>query len=377
FSFPYELEKKNPNRNGLIVCPLAAQLEFFDDAEKMGIHDELKYITSTDEIDDEHSIYITNYERIRQGNIDPSNFIVSTLDEASVLRSLDSETSDVLQSIFKQIPFRYVCTATPSPNRYLELTHYADYLDIMDRGQILTRFFKRDSTKAGNLTLHEKRQKEFWYWMSSWACFITKPSDLGHSDEGYEMPPMEINWHKVEVDRSITTNKQGQVQFIPEINTGVGKEKSREERESIPARMEKMMEIIESVPNENVLLWHYREDERKAIQKMIPESKAVWGSQNVNEREDYLMGFRKGKYPYLSTKPSIAGSGCNFQYYCSRSIYTGIDDNFNDFLQSLHRIYRFGQKGKVIIDIIYTDAQGPMRRRIETKWKQHLELQYE
>jgi DNA modification methylase len=372
--FYIQEEKRNL---ALIVCPLAAQLEFFDDAEKLGIKDQLKYITSTDQIDDEHSIYITNYERIRQGNIDPSYFVVSTLDEASVLRSLDSQTSDTLNHIFTQIPFRYVCTATPSPNRYLELTHYADYLGIMDRGQILTRFFQRDSTKAGNLKLYDKREKEFWYWMSSWATFITKPSDLGNSDEGYDLPPIKINWHRVTFERDIVADRDGRMRLVTEINAGVGAEKSREDRESLPARADQMETIIKANPDDHFVIWHNLERERHEIQKRVKTSKAVWGSQNLDQRQDHMMGFRNGEYQYLSTKPSIAGSGCNFQYHCHRAIYLGIDDNFNDFIQSVHRIYRFMQQQDVIVEIIYTDAQENMRKRLETKWNQHLKLQNE
>jgi hypothetical protein len=165
----------------LIVCPLGVKHEFIRDARKVKI--DIKYITSTDQLDD-HKFYITNYERIRMGSIDPSKFAGVSFDEASILRSLETDTTEAIMKHFMTVPFRFVCTATPSPNRFLELINYAEYLGIMDRGQSLTRFFQRDSTTAGNLTLYEKRKKEFWYWMSSWACFITKPSDLGYDNAG-------------------------------------------------------------------------------------------------------------------------------------------------------------------------------------------------
>jgi SNF2 family DNA or RNA helicase len=127
---------------------------------------------------------ITNYERVRDGQIDVNQFIFATLDEASVLRSYGSKTYQEFLPLFSGVPFRYVFTATPSPNRYKELIHYAGFLGVMDTGQALTRFFKRDSKKANNLTLHPHKEKEFWLWVSTWAMFLTKPSDLGYSDEG-------------------------------------------------------------------------------------------------------------------------------------------------------------------------------------------------
>jgi hypothetical protein len=363
---------------GLITCPLAVQYEFQKDAEILDMQGRLKYITHTDQIDGKHDVYLTNYERIRSGNIDASLFTVATSDEASGLRSLDSQTTEVFLRLFKQVKYRFVATATPSPNRYLELTHYADYLGIMDRGQILTRFFQRDSTKAGNLTLYDKRIKEFWHWVASWACFVRKPSDLGYSDEGYDLPETKINWHKVKVEREAKVDRGGRYKLIHQINAGVGADKSKEDKESLEERVSKMWEIAPDPEKESFIVWHYREDERHAIQKALgKECKSVWGNQNLKDREDHLTGFRDGKYKILSTKPEIAGSGCNFQHHCHRAIYIGLTDNFNDFIQSVHRIVRFMQKHQVTIDIIYTDAQEAMRKRVETKWKQHNTLQHE
>lgn len=167
----------------LIVCPLGVKQEFFKDAKnKLGI--ELEYVrTQADCETSEHDILITNYERVRDGNINPKYFKVTSLDEASVLRSYGSKTYQTFLDKFKGIKYKFVCTATPSPNKYKELIHYAGYLEVMDTGQALTRFFKRDSTQANNLTIHPHKEKEFWLWMSTWALFITKPSDLIKCDD--------------------------------------------------------------------------------------------------------------------------------------------------------------------------------------------------
>ena len=163
----------------LIVCPLGVRQEFFKDAKnKLGI--EIFYVRNLAEINQvpDNSICITNYERLRDGDIDPKYFTVTSLDEASVLRSYGSKTYQTFLDKFKGIKYKYVCTATPSPNKYKELIHYAGYLEVMDTGQALTRFFKRDSTKANNLTIHPHKIKEFLLWLSTWAIFISKPSDL-------------------------------------------------------------------------------------------------------------------------------------------------------------------------------------------------------
>ena len=168
-------------------------------------------------------IVLTNYERVRDGDIDPSYFVATSLDEASVLRSFGSKTYQTFLDKFKNVPYKLVATATPSPNKYKELIHYAGYLEVMDTGQALTRFFQRDSTKANHLTLYPNMEDEFWLWISSWALFITKPSDLNpeYSDEGYDLPPLEVRWHEIPIHYGDAMEKDGQMQLFQEAAEGL------------------------------------------------------------------------------------------------------------------------------------------------------------
>nr|WP_199736711.1 DNA methyltransferase [Fibrisoma montanum] len=361
----------------LIVCPLGVKHEFVRDGLKLGITP-IRYITSTDEMDAGTVFYITNYERIRRGQIDASQFLAVTFDEASILRSLDTDTTQTILETFQQVPFRFVCTATPSPNRYLELINYAEYLGIMDRGQALTRFFERDSTTAGNLTLYAKREREFWLWMSSWACFITKPSDLGYDDAGYDLPELTVVPHLISFERAVSVDrKTGQSTFVPDSSKSLT-DAAKEKRESMPHRIEKMAELVFNDPHNHWLIWHHLEDERKTIQHRLGTTcKSVWGSQNMDQREEFLTGFAEGRYPILSTKPEIAGSGVNLQYHCHKAVFVGIDYKFNDFVQAVHRIFRFGQERPCEVHVIYTDAETEIYKTLMQKWQQHRTLQSE
>jgi DNA modification methylase len=367
---------KEKGGNVLIVCPLGVKHEFQVDAGKIDLQKPV-YITNTAEMIDGQQYYITNYERIRKGDIDATKFTVVSFDEASVLRSLDSQTVDALMAEFKKVPFRYVFTATPSPNRFLELTHYGDYLGIMDRGQILTRFFQRDSTKAGNLNLYSRREKEFWYWMSSWACFVTRPSDLGYDDTGYDLPPINLEYHKVTFPRDVIVDKFTNQTGLFANAAGSLVDSAKEKRVSIQYRIAKAKEIVGKT-DKHWILWHHLTSEKDEIEKEFgKEVKSVWGSQNLDQREDFLTGFREGKYKFLSTKPKIAGSGCNFQYHCHNAVFVGIDYKFNDFIQAVHRIYRFMQDKVVNIHIIYTDAEEDILKKLLNKWSNHNKLQNE
>lgn len=361
---------------GLIVCPLGVRQEFARDARMLGL--ETTFIRSAAEASRD-GIYLTNYETIRDGKLDPREFDVISLDEAAILRGFGgTKTFRELMRLYEgSAAYRFVATATPSPNEYIELLSYAAFLDILDVGQGKTRFFKRDSEHADRLTLHAHMEDEFWHWVASWALFLQKPSDLGHPDDGYALPPLDIRWHEVSSPLAPYfgegERRDGQGFMFRDASFGVT-DAAREKRTSLDARIAKTAEIVAESPDDRFLLWHDLEDERRAIEASVPDAVSVWGSQDLEERERRITGFSDGEFRILATKPVIAGSGCNFQRHCHRAVFTGIGFKFNDFIQAIHRIHRFLQDEPVRIDIIYSEAERGIREQLERKWKQHDEL---
>ncbi len=355
----------------LIVCPLGVKQEFKRDAKNILGLSEPEYVKNMSEVlNAKTNIVLTNYERVRDGDIDPTYFTATSLDEASVLRSYGSKTYQTFLDKFKGVKYKLVSTATPAPNKFKELIHYAGYLEVMDTGQALTRFFKRDSTKANNLTLYPEKEMEFWLWVSSWALFITKPSDLGYSDDGYDLPKLDVRYHEISVDHHTAgTDKKGQFKLIRDAALSL-QDAAREKNQSINARVAKMAEIVNQSPDDNFILWHDLEAERHAIKKALPETVEIYGSQDIDLREQRTIDFSEGKTRLFATKKSLSGSGCNFQRHCHRAIFLGIDYEFNDFIQAIHRIYRFLQDKQVIIDIIYTESEREILRALKQKWKQ-------
>lgn len=357
----------------LIVLPLGVKQEFTRDAVNLLGYEKPVYVRNMDEVRSAKAeILLTNYERVRDGDIDPTYFVATSLDEASVLRSFGSKTYQTFLDKFKGVPYKLVATATPSPNKYKELIHYAGYLEIMDTGQALTRFFQRDSTKANNLTLYPNMEDEFWLWVSSWALFITKPSDLNpdYSDDGYVLPPLEVRWHEIPAHYCDSADKYGQIRLFTEAAAGL-KEAAQVKRESIDERVQKMKEIVDASTNDHFILWHDLEAERHAIKKVLPETVDIFGQQDYELREKRVIDFSDGKIRLFATKKELSGSGCNFQKYCHREIFLGIDYEFNDFIQAIHRCYRFLQTEPVIVDIIYMENEKPIREALEEKWKNH------
>lgn len=354
--------------SSLIVAPLGVRIEFMRDAAKLGIN--LRFVRSSSEVT-EPGAYITNYESVRDGKLDVNLFRAVSLDEASVLRSYGSKTYQEFLTLFADVPFRFVATATPSPNRYKELIHYAGFLGIMDTGQALTRFFQRDSTQANNLTLYPHKEAEFFLWLHSWAIFLQRPSDLGYSDEGYDLPPLTVTYHEVRSrDRDAKADRDGQLSMINDAALGL-KEAATEKRDSIAERVEQMLAILRADPDSNYILWHDLESERHAIKAALPEAVSVYGSQDLDEREADIVKFADGEFKYLSTKPIVAGSGCNLQRHCHKAIFVGIGFKFNDFIQAIHRIQRFQQAHPVEIHLIYSDTEREVLKVLQQKWQEH------
>jgi hypothetical protein len=375
----------------LIIAPLGVRQEFRRDAVSiLGWSEPPKFIRRIEEAG-ETGIYLTNYETVRDGKLDPRLFQAASLDEASVLRGFGgSKTFREFMRLFtgdagpnrdrrgtECVRYRFVATATPSPNDYIELLAYADFLGVMDVSQAKTRFFKRDSTQADKLTVHAHKEEEFWLWVASWALFVLKPSDLTGNpvdDDGYEMPPLDIRWHEIPSDHSSAGfERSGQGKLFKNVAVGV-QDAAREKRETLEARIKKMLELREENPSAHRIIWHDLEDERRAIEKAIPQCATVYGSQDLDDREEIIAAFSNGEIPEIGGKPSMIGSGTNLQRYCSWAIYLGIGFKFNQFIQSVHRLLRFLQQHQVRIDLLYTEAEREVRRKLEIKWRNHDKL---
>lgn len=370
------------NREGskaLVVCPKRVVVEFVSQAKKhLGM--EIAYVRNMQEVMScPTTIMVTNYERVRDGEdgvrIDPSYFIATSLDEASVLRGFGTKTYQEFLPLFSNVKYRFVATATPSPNRYKELIHYSAYLGVMDSGQALTRFFKRDSTKANNLTLYPNKEHEFWTWVSTWALFLTKPSDLGYPDDGYELPELRVHEEIVNVDNSTAgKERDGQVKMFRSAALGL-QDAAKERRDNMSTKIARVLEIINRPENkdDHFLIWHDLEDERKELCKAIDGCKAVYGSQDDAEADAVIDDFKEGRLKYLAAKPEMLGEGLNFQYHCHKAIMF-VDYRFNDKFQAIARIHRFMQEYPVDLYFVYAESESEIFVSFMKKWKQHNEM---
>ena len=374
-------------RRVLVICPLGVKHQFiYEDGPAMDVR--FAYIGTDEQGEAADTPYlITNYERVRDGQISEgflqSEIAAVCLDEGAILGNLGTKTQQEFSRILSAIPYRWVATATPAPNDYRQLIYFADFLDAMDAGQSLTRWFGRNPDKAGDLQLLPHMEKEFWLWIASWALFVDTPSDLGYSDDGYDMPELEIRFHRLTADHlkaQELTDQFGQHFLFADTAAGV-QQAMKDKRSSLDDRILQVLAIAETeshqLSQDQLVIWCDLNDEQKAIEsglkKLGISFSSIYGSLSQDEAERRLYEWKDRKTVVLISKPSILGSGVNMQQ-CHRAIYAGVGFKFRDFIQSLHRLQRYGQQHTVEVHIIHTDAEDHVVDVLMKKWRQHDEM---
>lgn len=379
--FCHQVTKKFGGK-ALIVMPLGVKAEMEHDAVEILGYDKPQYVTCMeDAIVAKGNVLLTNYERIRDNEWDLTYFTATSLDEASVLRSFGSKTYQTFLPKFKGVKYKMVATATPAPNRLKEIIHYSGYLEIADTGNALTRYFKRDSTKANNLTLYPSMAEQFWLWCSTWGIFVDKPSSLNpdFSDEGYELPEMTMSWHELPIEYGKTVEESGQMRLFEDAALGL-KQAAHVKRDSTEERLNKVMDLLGKYIKSNedqAVVWVSLNYEQTSLEKMMKNAgitfSSLTGSQEIDLREELMRKWKAKETQVLLTKPEMYAQGVNLQQ-CNRMIFAGISYKFEEFIQGVHRIQRFGQERHVYIDAIYMESEREIKSALVKKWHQHEEM---
>ena len=379
--FCHQVTKKLGGK-ALIVMPLGVKAEMEHDAVHILGYEKPEYVRTMEEaMDAKGNVLLSNYERIRDNDWDLTYFTATSLDEASVLRSYGSKTFQEFLPKFKGVKFKMVATATPAPNRLKELIHYCGYLEIADTGSCLTRYFKRDSTKANNLTLYPSMAEQFWLFVSTWSLFVTKPSDLSESfsDKGYTLPEMTVDFKELPIEYGNTMDDSGQYTLFEEAGLGL-KQAAHVKRDSKQERLDKVLELLKEYvkyDEDQAVVWVNLNDEQTTLEKMMKHNgitfSSLTGSQSIDFREELMRKWKAKETQVLLTKPEMYAQGVNLQQ-CNRMIFAGISYKFEEFIQGIHRIQRFGQERHVYVDAIYMESEREIKDALLKKWRQHEEM---
>lgn len=324
-------------------------------------------------------VVITNYERLDRfaGAIAEGAFGGVILDESSILKSFTGATTRALIAAFAATPFRLACTATPAPNDHTELGQHAEFLGVMRSSEMLSRFFINDSMNAGRYRLKRPAVRPFWGWVASWARAVSRPSDLGFDDAGYDLPPLNVVDHLVRADIAIDVRAdktgQGMLFRIPEASaTSI----HREKRLTLAARADAASAAVAAQPSEAWIVWVETDAEEEAMTARLPGAVAVRGSQRPEVKEERLTSFTRGGVKILITKPSIAGFGLNWQH-CARQCFVGLSFSYESYYQAIRRCWRFGQTRAVEVHVVGADTERAVRATIARKEGDHAAMKDE
>ena len=356
------------NKKVLILTPLAVAFQFLLEAEKIGV-DDIEYSK-----DGKHTkkIVICNYERLHY--FDRNDFEGVILDESSILKNFDGKIKNQVTAFVKKIPYRFLSTATPSPNDFIELGTSSEALGYMGYMDMLGKFFKnnQNSVDSNNRNIGEKfylkphAEKDFFAWVNQWSIMVKMPSDLGFSNERYNLPKLNINKHVVKNDSLIEFNGQIEMFNRPAKNFN---EIRTEVKQTINKRCDKALELAKGKTS---VYWVNRNEESKILKDSDSEAVEIIGSQSIDQKEDILRNFAEGNIKRLITKAKMTGMGLNWQH-CNHSVFFPTY-SYEQYYQAIRRFWRFGQKNDVTIDMVISDGQTRVLEALEQKTEKAISL---
>jgi hypothetical protein len=354
------------NKKVLILTPLAVAFQFIIEAKNMGI-DNIEYSK-----DGTHSkkIVICNYERLHYFN--STDFVGVVLDESSILKNFDGKIKNQITSFVKKLPYRFLSTATPSPNDFIELGTSSEALGYMGYTDMLGKFFKNNNNSIDPKHAGEKwylkphAEKDFFSWVNQWALMIKMPSDIGFSDDKYILPKLNVNTHIVKNNNLLEFN--GQTEMFNRPAKGFN-EVRQEVKQTIKERCIKAVALAKGKTS---VYWCNRNEESKILKQLDPEAVEIIGSQSMEKKEQILLDFANGKIKRIITKAKMTGMGLNWQH-CNHSVFFPTY-SYEQYYQSIRRFWRFGQKNEVTIDIVISDGQTSVLESLKKKTKKAIEL---
>jgi SNF2 family DNA or RNA helicase len=344
------------NKPVLIICPLAVAFQFVNEAEKFGIDD----ISYSKDGKYKTKIVVCNYERLEHFN--SSDFDCVILDESSILKNFDGAIKSQITSFLKKVKYRYLFTATPSPNDYIELGTSSEALGYLGYMDMLSKFFKNNQNNVSKLSrvaqarqgeewyLKPHAEKSFWQWLSSWSISMRKPSDLGFSDELHILPELIENTTMVKNVNPLSVGNQLSMFALPAFGFA---EIKAEVRATIHERCETAYQKAQQ--HDCSVYWVNLNDEASLILQLDKNAVEVKGKMNIDEKEEILLAFSSGDIKKLITKTSITAFGLNWQH-CNHATYFPTY-SYEQYYQAIRRFWRFGQKRNVFVDLILSDGQ--------------------
>lgn len=343
---------KATNKPVFIITPLAVGQQTIKEAEKFGFGDieyskDGKYKPTTKTV-------ICNYERLHLFN--PSDFDCVILDESSILKNVDGATRNTITAFLKKVKYRFLFTATPSPNDFTELGTSSEALGYLGYMDMLSKFFKNNEDTISPMNIGTEwilkghAKDAFFHWVSGWSISMRKPSDLGFDDSKHILPKLNINYHSVTNQHNMIVN--GQIQMFNMIAKRQS-EVQAEQKATIKERCERAVSLASE--HDTSVYWCNLNPEGDLLQQLDKNAYQIKGSMPLEKKEEILLAFSNGEIKKLITKPKMTAFGLNWQH-CGHTVYFPTF-SYEQWYQAIRRFWRFGRVGDVIADMVHSDGQ--------------------
>jgi len=359
---------RKTNGRVLILTPLAVAFQFIDEAEKIGISD----IEHSKDGKFTKKIVVCNYERLHLLNAD--DFQCVMLDESSILKNFAGKTRDDIVAFIKRVPYRFLSTATPSPNDFIELGNSSEALGYMGYMDMLGKFFKsnQNSVDSNNRNIGEKfylkphAERDFFAWINQWALMVKRPSDLGFSDERYVLPSLHTKKHVVNNDSMFCIDGQQSLFVMPAKSITEVRE---EQKLTVNNRCEKAV-ILAS--GKTSVYWCNLNEESSLISRLDPDAVEIIGGMSIEKKEDILVSFARGDIKRLITKAKMTSMGLNWQH-CNHTVFFPTW-SYEQYYQAIRRFWRFGQKSEVTCEMVISEGQERVLEALQQKTQKAIDL---
>lgn len=356
------------NKRVLILTPLAVSFQFIQEAKRIGIDD----IEQSKDGKHTKKIVLANYERLHL--FDANDFECVMLDESSILKNFAGATRDSIIAFMKRVKYRYLSTATPSPNDFIELGNSSEALGYMGYMDMLTKFFKsnQNSIDSNNRNIGEKfylkphAEKDFFAWVNQWSIMVKKPSDIGFDDSHYLLPELKTNYHKVINNELFNINGQSSLFVMP------AKTMTEVRQEQKHTTIERCQKAVQLANDKTSVYWCNTNEESTELSKLDQEAVEIIGSMSIDKKEDILMAFANGEIKRLITKASMTSMGLNWQH-CNHTVYFPTW-SYEQYYQAIRRFWRFGQTKPVTVDLVISEGQERVMEALQQKTQKAIDL---
>jgi Helicase conserved C-terminal domain len=359
---------RHTNKRVLILTPLAVAFQFIDEAARIGVHDIAH--SKTGELT--AKIVVCNYERLHL--LDPDDFVCVMLDESSILKNFAGKIRDQIVAFIKRVPYRFLATATPSPNDFIELGNSSEALGYMGYMDMLTKFFKSNqgSVDSNNRNIGEKfylkphAERDFFAWVNQWSVMVKRPSDLGFSNEGYNLPALHVNKHVVHNEKSWCVDDQLSLYAMPAQRLTEVRE---EQKLTVAERCERAIQLA---TGKTSVYWCNLNEESALLRSLDKDAVEIIGGMSIDQKEEILVGFARGQIKRLITKAKMTSMGLNWQH-CNHTVFFPTY-SYEQYYQAIRRFWRFGQKSEVTCDMVISEGQERVIEALDQKTKKAIEL---